>query len=206
MNNVNTTTDKTEPHKIYLLLTDTSSLLSKSIKLLNHQQYNHISLAFNPELSEVYSFGRLKPSNPVIGGFVQEDLTHAFFRSAGFQLYELSVSNEQYNGIRLALTQFQKQKDNLHYNFLGLLPAYVNVAWERPNHFFCSEFVSSLLQEVGIIQKDTPSCLMRPQDVVIQTQANLLYEGTIGDYLKLDSVQPLGDKRWNLFPLREDIG
>lgn len=196
-----------EPEKktIFLLLTDTSSLLSKCIKVFNHQPYNHISLALSPDLTEVYSFGRLHPNNPVNGGFVQENVFHPFFRSAGFQLYEISVSKVQYEQIQSMINQFKEQKDQFDYNFLGLLPAYVNVAWERPSHFFCSEFVSYLLQESSIMPTTTPSCLIRPQDVVHQTNATLINEGILADYLHLDLPTPTIERLWDFLHIRGDI-
>lgn len=35
---------------------------------------NHVSIALDRELTEVYSFGRKQPDNPFIGGFVKEDI------------------------------------------------------------------------------------------------------------------------------------
>lgn len=53
-----------EEKKIYLLLTDTGTLFSKLIKCYTKKPYNHASIAFDGELSTVYSFGRKKPKNP----------------------------------------------------------------------------------------------------------------------------------------------
>ena len=57
---------------VYILLTNTESILSSSIRLFTNDPYNHVSLVLNEEFTEIYSFGRLKKDNPVIGGFVNE--------------------------------------------------------------------------------------------------------------------------------------
>lgn len=42
--------------KVFLLLTDTDTMLTRLIKACTKMPYNHASIAFNPELTEVYSF------------------------------------------------------------------------------------------------------------------------------------------------------
>jgi hypothetical protein len=65
--------------KVYILLTNTGSFLTKLIKLYTKKPYNHASIAFDYELSEVYSFGRKTARNPVIGGFVPMECALIFF-------------------------------------------------------------------------------------------------------------------------------
>lgn len=49
--------------EIYLLLTDTGSILTRTIKLFTRKKYNHISLAFDAVLEDTFSFGRKKANN-----------------------------------------------------------------------------------------------------------------------------------------------
>ena len=55
---------------IYIILTETGSLLSRAIQVYTQKNFNHVSIAFDPELKEMYSFGRKYENNPLIGGFV----------------------------------------------------------------------------------------------------------------------------------------
>ena len=57
---------------IYILLTNTRSLFSTAIGLYTKQAFNHVSIAIHDDFEQIYSFGRKNPSNPVIGGFVNE--------------------------------------------------------------------------------------------------------------------------------------
>lgn len=53
--------------KVYLLLTDTGTFFTKLIKLYTKKPYNHASISFDSELSEVYSFGRKRLEIPSSG-------------------------------------------------------------------------------------------------------------------------------------------
>ena len=81
--------------KIYILLTDTGTLFTKFIKLYTKKPYNHASISFDSELSEVYSFGRKTARNPFIGGFVKEDVNKGLFKEANCAVYALTVNEVQ---------------------------------------------------------------------------------------------------------------
>ena len=53
------------------MLTFTGTTLSRVIKIYTRNDYSPASIALDPELSEMYSFGRKKPRNPFIGGFIK---------------------------------------------------------------------------------------------------------------------------------------
>ena len=79
-------------NKIYILLTHSGSLLSKCINVYTKEPYTHVSIAFDEELKELYSFGRLRPKNPIFAGFVKEDIvngTYARFPNTRCALYSL---------------------------------------------------------------------------------------------------------------------
>lgn len=165
--------------KIYLLLTDTGSMLTRTIKLFTRQKYNHVSLAFDPALAETFSFGRKKADNPFIGGFIHEDVTSDFYSQAKCAVYALTVSEEQAKAMRGLVSSFEKEKDKYHYNLIGLLPAFFNKEWNRENYYFCSHFVSTVLLEGGVLQSNKPVTLMRPADVLEALPFEPLYEGIL---------------------------
>src|SRR5699024_12661994 len=79
---------------IYLLFTNTGSLLTKTIGLYTRAEYNHVSIAIDSEMIEVYSFGRRQINNPFCGGFVREQTSEAFFQYAVCAIYNCEVSHE----------------------------------------------------------------------------------------------------------------
>lgn len=171
--------------KIYLLLTDTGSILTRIIKLFTRKKYNHVSLAFDAELADTFSFGRKKANNPFIGGFIHEDVTSAFYSQAKCAVYSLTVSEEQAAVMRGYVSSFEKDKEKYHYNLLGLFPALFNKVWDRENYFFCSHFVSTVLVEGDVLQANKPVALMRPADVLEALPFVPLYEGVLCHFNEL---------------------
>lgn len=47
-------------NKIYLLFTNTRTLFTRTIRLYTKADYNHASIALDPNFNETYSFGRKK--------------------------------------------------------------------------------------------------------------------------------------------------
>ena len=58
--------------KIYIILTHTGTVLSRIIKIYTKDEFSHVSIALDKDLKQMYSFGRLNPYNPFIGGFIHE--------------------------------------------------------------------------------------------------------------------------------------
>ena len=60
-------------HKqIFIVITQTGTMLSRILKRITGAEYNHASLSLSRDLTRMYSFGRRHPYNPFWGGFVIE--------------------------------------------------------------------------------------------------------------------------------------
>lgn len=171
--------------KVYLLLTDTGSVLTRIIKLFTQKKYNHVSLAFDEALADTFSFGRKKANNPFIGGFIHEDVTSDFYSQSKCAVYSLTVSEEQAAVMRGYVASFEKDSEKYHYNLMGLLPALFNMEWDRKNYYFCSHFVSTVLAEGKVLQANKPLTLMRPTDILEALPFVLLYEGKLFQFNEL---------------------
>ncbi|MGP6140480.1 MULTISPECIES: hypothetical protein [unclassified Jeotgalibaca] len=171
--------------KIYLLLTDTGSLLSQTIKQFTKQKYNHCSLAFDLELDQTYSFGRKQPWNPLNGGFVQEDVHSDFFMSSDCALYSLIVTDEQKNKMIRFIEKTKQQENEMKYNFLGLVAANLEIEWQREYHYFCSEFVATTLTEGGVFFPSKPLSFIAPYDLIDALPLELIFEGTVYEYIQM---------------------
>ena len=168
--------------QMYLLFTNTGSFLTKLIKLYTKKQYNHASIAFDSKLYEVYSFGRKTVRNPFIGGFVKEDVKTGLFKQADCAIYSIAVTEEQILKMNQVLKEFELQKKEYHYNFLGLFGVMFNKPIKRKNAFFCSQFVAFLLKESNIIDFDKPLSLITPHDLQSTSRFQFVYEGKLKDY------------------------
>ena len=88
--------------KIYIVLTYTGTILSKIIKGYTRAEYCHVSLALDENLEEMYSFGRIHPYNPFIGGFVHEGInigTFKRFKNTKALIYSLEIDEIKYEKI-----------------------------------------------------------------------------------------------------------
>ena len=175
---------------IYIMLSATNSMLSTAIGVVTKKKYNHISISFDKELDEVYSFGRLNPNNPFSGGFSREQVTLNFYLKAECQIYELEVTREQFKKIRAIIDQYDKNKHYYYYNLLGLVTAWLNIPWDRPDAYFCSEFVSTVLIESDVLDKSLIPSVTRPHDIINNLDLALYFEGHMWQY-KLKNL-PLG--------------
>lgn len=172
-------------HTIYILLTHSGSLLSKCINVYTKEPYTHVSIAFDEELKELYSFGRLRPRNPIIAGFVKEDIangTYARFPETRCALYSLDINDLQYKKLMKELERFKRDGEKYGYNLIGLLGVMVNYPIERKYNYFCSQFVSSLLRKSGIKLIDKHTGLTSPRDFRECRELNLVYEGKLQNY------------------------
>lgn len=164
------------------MLTATNSILAGAIGTITRKKYNHISISLDKELTEVYSFGRLNPNNPIMGGFSQEDVTSDFFLKAECQVYELKVLNAEFKKIESVIETYKEYRNYYHYNFLGLITAWGNIPWDREFAYFCSEFVSTVLIEADLLDKYLEPSTTSPYDIIDRLDVDLIYEGDMWEY------------------------
>ena len=171
--------------RVYILLTQTTSVLTKVLKFCTKKPYNHASLAFDERLEYTYSFGRINPDDPLIGGFSHERLDAGVFKEAECQLLSIDVTPDQYQKMRQHVAHIEANQIKYKYNFLGLFGAKFDFKIERKHAYFCSQFVSKVLQEVGLFPEDFPSHLVHPSDLARHINLKIEYQGLLSEYLKL---------------------
>ena len=171
--------------RVFILLTQTTSVLTKLIKLCTKTPYNHASLAFDERLEYTYSFGRIKPNDPLIGGFSHERLDAGVFKDAQCQLLSLDVSAEQYEKMRRRIADIEANQIKYKFNLIGLFGTKFNFNLDRKHAYFCSQFVSKVLQEVGLFPEDFPAHLVTPSDIAKHINLTIEYQGSLADYLEM---------------------
>jgi hypothetical protein len=169
--------------KVYLLHTDTRSLFTRVIKLYTKKPYNHVSISFDPQLLEVYSFGRKRPRNPLIGGFVKENIQTKIFKNADCAIYYCTVPEYKYKKMNDYVQEMYEQKDRYRYNLLGIFAIAFNKEIKRENAYFCSQFVATVLKECDIIEFNKPLSLVTPYDLQNSPHFQLFYQGSLDDYV-----------------------
>lgn len=189
--------------RLYIVLTDTGTVLNRLIKMYTKDPYNHVSIAFDHELSEVFSFGRKKMHNPIIGGFVRENMDHMLFRNANCAIFELECEDPlAYWRIREYIHQFELNQDYYRYNFIGLLGVMFHINIERDDAYFCSQFVASSFEYSGIPLFAKPCIFVTPGDFLTAPSLRPVFNGRLGDYLQKNkrTSKGLGNRAPELDP------
>ncbi|MFD2762435.1 hypothetical protein [Lentibacillus juripiscarius] len=167
---------------VYLLFTDTGTCLARVINFVTRQPLNHVSITFDPELREVYSFGRKRPRNPFIGGFVKEDVQSSFLSSSDCALYAYVLTEEDCQRVKKRIAEIEKNKRHYKYNFIGLFGVLLQIRLRRDNALFCSQFVATVLLDATAVNFSKPACFMTPTDIRNHKGMRLVYEGRLADY------------------------
>ncbi|MNE58730.1 hypothetical protein D3C81_1208530 [compost metagenome] len=170
---------------VFILLTNTGTLFTKVIQGYTKAPYNHASISFNRELSEMYSFGRKNPSNPLNGGFVREDIktgTFSKYPNTTCVIYELQVSGREIEKMKRVLHIFIRSQRKFLYNILGVIGVALKEPVEFSNSYFCSQFVAEILERSGIKLWNKLPALVTPDDFRQSDRLRLIYEGKLSEY------------------------
>jgi hypothetical protein len=170
--------------KLYVLLTDTGTVLTKIIKLYTKKPHNHASIVIDEHFNKVYSFGRRNPRNPFFAGFVEENIRGGIFRNADCAIYCITITEKQFQTLIGKINEMEEHKEDYRYNLIGLIAVMLNMEIDRKNAFFCSHFVATILKESGIdIKNQKPLSLVTPDDIKESASLELIYEGKLSSYI-----------------------
>ncbi|WP_438313465.1 hypothetical protein [Sporosarcina sp. FA9] len=170
---------------IYIVLTDTGTVLSKMIGMYTRKDFNHASIAFDEQLTEVYSFGRKYQSNPFIAGFVKENVAEGIFRDASCAVLSWKVSESEFERIRFKIRHIEQNKEQYRFNFIGLFGVAVNKGIDRERAYFCSQFVATVLNESDLPMFSVSPSLVQPHHFSKIKCFNHVYEGDLHSYLDM---------------------
>lgn len=171
---------------IYLIFSFTGTFFSTFLRFMSGEKYIHVSLSFDEDLKEVYSFGRHNPRWAFPCGFSQEDLNRVVkvFKRADCQVYVLPLTNEEYKRLKKEVMKYKNNKENYHYNIAGLVPIQFNKVCRREYHYVCSQFVGKIFEDAEIYKFKKDYSIVRPNDIREMPRLSLKYEGKLLEYLR----------------------
>lgn len=168
---------------IYIILTYTGTIPSKVIRSFTKDEFSHVSIALDIDLTEMYSFARLRKYNFFIAGFLHEKInegTFKRFRKTTAKIYHLEVTNEQYEKIKNKIEEVKENKEQYKFNILGLCAVSIHMRIKRERYFYCAEFVKYLLEEAGI-KTNLPE-IVKPEDFKEIEGLEEIYSGLLKNY------------------------
>ena len=169
--------------KIYFVITNTGTIVSKIVKHFMKDEYTHISISLDRELSQMYSFGRLNPYNTFKGGFVHEYIDKGTFKrfyKTKSRICYIEVTDSQFTSLKKQIKHFKNNKKKYKFNVIGLFAIYFNIKRKKENYFYCAEFVKYVLEK-SKIYLDLPE-LVRPQHFSELENITEIYKGVLREY------------------------
>ncbi len=151
--------------------------------------YSHISLSRDSKLNNMISFARKEIGNPFNSGMIKEDIRKDMFtrvpEKSKIAVMQLGVSLEQVAAFTTNLNRDWERRDNFQFNYIGLVALLCTGTFglSRENHYFCSQWATSILRESGIeiFEGKRPQDI-RPFDFYRVLKEYIIYEGLTRDY------------------------
>lgn len=168
---------------IYILLTKTGTVLSKTIAKVTKDPYTHVGISLDKELTELYSFGRKSKYNPLNNGFVKEEMVGSIYEKnmeCDCAMYKMQVTDEQYFKLKHEIMIMKLTESYYSYNLLGLVYYYIGLERKRENKYFCSEFVSEMLHRIDALPEGFVPERIRPADFTKMDVFQEVYSGSLG--------------------------
>lgn len=182
-------------HQVYIILSDTGTWFTRVVKLYTKAPYNHASIALDSDLKEVYSFGRKRTENPLLGGFIKEDLNGPLFHSATCAIYRCEVNEQQYGQLKAIISRFSKESHLYKFNIIGLFGVMLNKQIHRKRAFFCSQFIAWLFEQVGYRLVEKNSALTTPADLGEAEALELMFNGKVRSLFPVEDVSAAYDAK-----------
>lgn len=176
---------------VYLIFSFTGTYFSTFLSIMSGEKYIHVSLAFDEELKEVYSFGRHNPRWAFPCGFSEENFNRItkVFKKAVCQVYVLPLTNKEYKKLKNEVMKYKENKENYRYNIVGLVPIQFNMICHRKHHYVCSQFIGKIFKDTKIHVFKKDYSIIRPNDIREMPRLSLKYEGKLMDYLRMLSYE-----------------
>lgn len=178
---------------IYVIVSQTGSIVSRLIRFVTGDKYTHASISLDDDLNEMYSFGRIYPNNPVVGGFVKESPDYGAmkkFRMAEIVVIKLSVREEKYREVNEYIAAMYAERKKYHYNYIGLFLARRGLHYKRANYFYCSEFVKDMLERFGLVGQSEFGDVVRPIELLKLKEGEIIYRGKLCEFAGTKALSP----------------
>ena len=167
-------------YPIYIVLQYSNSGFSEIIKTITGDEYTHACISFNEKLNPLYSFGKKSVGVFNHGLVVQNGPDHEFYKThhVTYSVYVLFVDKSKYNKIKENINNIVSNANKYSYDFSGLFDIITGTPSEKNNKFFCSAFVSKMLDSIKVLNGLRPHySLYRADDLKDLNNISLLVKG-----------------------------
>lgn len=182
---------------VYILLTKSTTICSNLVYMATRSEFTHAAISLDDSFDRLYTFSRKHKRLMLPAGFVEESIYDGIMgdsENMKCAVYKLNITNHTYRKLEVLLNDMEFHSSRYRYSILGLLFCQFHKAFERENHYFCSQFVYKALSESGAIEYKKAPSLVRPMDLSRLPGTSEVFRGKIGD-LRLNGLLPCPLKR-----------
>ncbi len=172
--------------KIYIVVSQSRSIVSRVIRALTAAKYSHVSVTPYPDLRVMYSFGRRLAYFPFWGGLVCESTewgTYKRFSDVRVIVLEARLSEENYDKTIEKLDKMWNERKTYKYNYIGAFLSLFKTYRKFKNRYYCSEFVREILETGNVDGVDKLSKTVHPEKFLKVPEFVNIYEGQLCDYV-----------------------
>lgn len=169
---------------VYVVLTSTKSKFGKVIRTFTGEQYNHLSISLNNDLSDLCTFGRRKYTTPLNAGFIYEKLEYFTlnkYNNINVKVYKIPVTDDQYKKLKNNIASIANDDEYMYNLFSALTYPFIG-GFYTYKAYTCVEFVASVLDEVGIVELDR-TCSITPNEYGNMLEKYEYYSGNLVNIL-----------------------
>lgn len=171
-------------HNIYIVLSRTETGVARVLRSFGGLEYNHVSIALDREMKELYSFARSEQYGILTGRLVHETTDRYLVgarKGIPILVYELPVTEEEYDWVRGRIREIMEDPQ-YRYNLFSVLTYPIYGGFSTYKAYSCSEFAAYILGHLGY-DLDRPLFEYRPDDLRPILEEYLCYEGSLQEYM-----------------------
>lgn len=168
---------------VYIVFSATPYKMGRLIRTVLHNEYNHVSLAFDEDLSTMYSYARFHEDAPLYGGFVAESPCRHVRgeNSSRIKICRLELEEENYLRLRRFVSDMENGGHRYIYNTYSAILSPLHIRFLIRDSYTCAEFVGDALSVAGLaLPLGAFHSLSRTERLL---QPYVVYEGLCRDYI-----------------------
>ncbi len=163
---------------IYIVFSNTPYKMGSFIRAVTRGAYNHVSVALDGALPEMYSFARLKRDTPFCGGFVHEGAERYRVGERTADICGVHVGEEGVERVRSQIRSMEEKSDAYVYNLISAMLVPIHKKARARDSFTCVEFASAMLKTAGV---DLPCECYSASELYTQLHDCEVYRGGFPD-------------------------
>lgn len=161
----------TENRSLYLMISQTDTLVGQFIRCVSRYPYNHVSITLDPKMREWYSFARYMHDAPFYSGFVKEPAERFLAQGGDVQIkvFRLEIPESRAVELEQYFAYAGRPNSKLLYNYFDAIACGLGLHIPIPYAHTCLSFACSALgQQHASIKKLADSL-----------QSHLIYSGSL---------------------------